>query len=439
VSEPIAAKTVCIRGGVMTTVEATGIDTARPTIPVKPSFIAAFTLAQIGAYVSFMPLFQVLLPLKAEAIDSANKAVVLSQVAILGSITASVANLLAGAISDRTTSRFGRRRPWMVVGALSTVASYFLIMMAQSMVQLMAGIVCFQVAFNMLFSALLAVLPDRVPDDQKGRVAAFLSLGHPIGAMAGVVLVGGLLVSEASRYFAIGVVLLIAIAPFALALKDPPLPARQRPPFKWRAFLAGFWIDPRAHPDFALAWVSRFMVLVAITLTQCYMLFYLQDKLHYSELFPGRRAEQGMAFLTTVATCANVACGMLGGMLSDRLKRRKLFAAGAALVLAGAMLVFALAPSWPLVVVGFVIFGCAVGCYYAVDIALVSQVLPSQKDAGKDLGVINLANTLPQAMAPILAMWVLGPAHVNYAALYLVAAGLAAAGGLAILPIRGVR
>jgi MFS family permease len=423
----------------MTTAEAIGIDRARPTIPVKPSFIAAFTLAQIGAYVSFMPLFQVLLPLKAEGIDPANKAVVLSQVAILGAATASIANLLAGAISDRTTSRFGRRRPWMVAGALSTVASYFLIMMAQSTIQLMAGIVCFQLAFNVLFSALLAVLPDRVPDDQKGRVAAFLSLGHPIGAMAGVILVGGLLVSEASRYLAIGLVLLVAIAPFALALNDPPLPRGERPPFNWRDFLAGFWINPRAHPDFALAWVSRFMVLVAITLTQCYMLFYLQDALHYSNLFPGRRAEQGMALLTTIATCANVACGMLGGMLSDRLKRRKLFAAGAALVLAGAMVVFSLVPSWPVVMVGFLIFGCAVGCYYAVDIALVSQVLPSQKDAGKDLGVINLANTLPQAMAPILAMWVLGPAHVNYHALYLVAAGLAAAGGLAILPIRGVR
>ncbi|MFZ0266405.1 MFS transporter [Caulobacter sp.] len=423
----------------MTTAEAIGIDRARPTVPVKPSFIGAFTLAQIGAYVSFMPLIQVLLPLKAEAIDAGNKAVVLSQVAVLGAITASFANLLAGAISDRTTSRFGRRRPWMVVGALGTVASYFLIMMAQSTAHLMVGIVCFQLAFNMLFSALLAVLPDRVPDAQKGRVAAFLSLGHPIGAMAGAILVGGMLVSEASRYFAIGVALLVAIAPFALGLNDPPLPRGERSPFAWRNFLAGFWINPRAHPDFALAWVSRFMVLVAITLTQCYMLFYLQDALHYSDLFPGRRAEQGMALLTTVATCANVTCGMLGGMLSDRLRRRKLFAAGSALVLAGAMVVFSLVPGWPIVVVGFVIFGCAVGCYYAVDIALVSQVLPSQLNAGKDLGVINLANTLPQAMAPILAMWVLGPAHVNYHALYLVAAGLAAAGGLAILPIRGVR
>ena len=165
----------------MTAVEVDAIDKARPTLPVKPSFIAAFTLAQIGAYVSFMPLFQVLLPLKAEAIDSAGKAVLLSHVAIFGSITASLANLLAGAISDRTTSRFGRRRPWMVVGGLATVASYFFIMTADTELKLMLGVVGFQLAFNLLFSAMLAVLPDRVPDAQKGRVAAFLSLGHPIG------------------------------------------------------------------------------------------------------------------------------------------------------------------------------------------------------------------------------------------------------------------
>jgi Na+/melibiose symporter-like transporter len=91
-------------------------DGARPKEPVRASFIAAYTLAQVGAFVSFQPLLQVLLPLKAEAIDHASKAVVLSQVAFWGAIVASVANLLAGAISDRTTSRFGRRRPWMVVG-----------------------------------------------------------------------------------------------------------------------------------------------------------------------------------------------------------------------------------------------------------------------------------------------------------------------------------
>ena len=103
-------------------------DEVRPATPVRTSFIAAYTLAQIGAFVSFMPLFQVLLPLKAEAIDPANKALLLSQVAFYGAMVASVANLLAGAISDRTTSRFGRRRPWMVVGSLGAAGAYLLIM-----------------------------------------------------------------------------------------------------------------------------------------------------------------------------------------------------------------------------------------------------------------------------------------------------------------------
>jgi MFS family permease len=87
----------------------------------------------------------------------------------------------------------------------------------------------------------------------------------------------------------------------------------------------------------------------------------------------------------------------------------------------------------------YLLLGCGAGCFYAVDIALVTQVLPSQKDAGKDLGVLNLANTLPQALAPALAFWSLGPSHLNFQAFFLMAAGLAMAGGLAVLPIRGVR
>jgi MFS family permease len=103
------------------------------------------------------------------------------------------------------------------------------------------------------------------------------------------------------------------------------------------------------------------------------------------------------------------------------------------------MVVFSMSPSWPVLVAAYVVFGCGAGCFCAVDIALVTQVLPSQRDAGKDLGVINLANTLPQALAPALAVWSLGPTHENFHVFFLMAAGLALAGGLAILPIRGVR
>ena len=414
-------------------------DEARPATPVRTSFIAAYTLAQIGAFVSFMPLFQVLLPLKAESIDPAGKALLLSQVAFFGALVASVANLLAGAISDRTTSRFGRRRPWMVLGSLGASGAYLVIMAARTPWALITGIILFQLTFNLMFSALVAVMPDRVPDAQKGRVAAFLSLGNPIGTMAGALLIGGLLVTETTRYLAIILVLLITLAPFVLKLDDKPLPRNARPPFKLGAFVAGLWVDPRKHPDFAFAWLGRFMVLVALSLVQCYMLYYLQDVLGFSRLFPGRRAEEGLAVLTAVSTASNVALALIGGMLSDKLRRRKLFAASAALTIALAMVIFSLTPSWPVMIGAYVVLGCGAGCFYAVDIALVTQVLPSQRDAGKDLGVINLANTLPQALAPMLAFWSLGPSHQNFQVFFLMAAGLAMAGGLAILPIRGVR
>lgn len=414
-------------------------DEARPVTPVRPGFIAAYTLAQIGAFFSFMPLFQVLLPLKAEAIDPAGKAFLLSQVAFFGALVASVANLLAGAISDRTTSRFGRRRPWMVVGALGASGAYLLIMSARTPLALIGGIVLFQLTFNLMFSALVAVMPDRVPDSQKGRVAAFLSLGNPIGTMAGAVLIGGLLVAETTRYVAIALVLLLTLAPFALKLDDTPLARGARPPFKLGQFIADLWVDPRQHPDFAFAWLGRFMVLVALSLVQGYMLYFLQDAVGYSRLFPGHRAEEGLAILTTVSTISNVTFALLGGILSDRLKRRKLFACGAAVTISVAVLIFSFTPSWPIMLGAYLLLGCGAGCFYAVDIALVTQVLPSQRNAGKDLGILNLANTLPQALAPMLAFVSLGPSHMDFRAFFTVAAALAMAGGLAILPIRGVR
>ena len=414
-------------------------DRARPKEPVRANFIAAYTLAQIGAFVSFQPLLQVLLPLKAESIDAASKAVVLSQVAFYGAIAASVANLRAGAISDRTTSRFGRRRPWMVVGAIGASLAYLAIMNARTPLALIGGVILFQLTFNLCFSALVAVMPDRVPDTQKGMVAAFLSLGNPIGTAAGAVIIGGLLVVEWQRYAAISAALLLGLAPFVLRLKDPPLAKADVPPFHLREFIAGLWVSPRKHPDFAFAWAGRFMVLVALSLVQSYMLYFLQDVVDYPRLFPGHRSEEGLAILATVSTVFNVACAMVGGVLSDRMQRRKLFAFGAALTIAASMVVFSLTSDWNVLLAAYVVYGCGAGCYCAVDIALVTQVLPSQRDAGKDLGVINLANTLPQALAPALAVWSLGPTHVNFQLFFLMAAGLALAGGLAILPIRGVR
>ncbi len=409
----------------------------RPPRPAGRGFIAAFTVAQIGAYISFVPLFQILLPLKAAQIDPAHKAVLLSQVTLYGAIIAGAANLLAGAISDRTASRLGRRRPWMLVGAVGTLAAYAMIFRAGNMAELLAGILCFQLVFNFLFAALLAVMADRVPDQKKGLVSGLMALGLPLGTFGGTALIGGLLADEGSRFAALGLVTALTIIPFTLRLDDPPL--KVAPPFRLTAFIRTLWVDPRAHPDFALAWAGRFLVLIAFSLVQSYMLYYLQDSLHYARLFPGLKAEGGLAVLAAIAAVGNVAFAILGGVLSDRIGRRKLFVIVGALLIAGAIAMLALLPTWPAVMAAYVLYGCGSGCYYAVDMALITQVLPSARDVGKDLGIVNLSNTLPQAVAPMLGVVFLGAARADFRSLFLLAAGLCLVGGLMVLPIRKVR
>ncbi|QUD88916.1 MFS transporter [Phenylobacterium montanum] len=411
----------------------------REPAPVGAGFIAGLTLAQIGAYISFVPLLQVLLPLKAAMIDPAHKAVTLANITLWGAVAAGFANLIAGAISDRTTSRFGRRRPWLLAGVAGTLLSYVMIRLAGSVAGLLIGIVFFQIVFNFLFAALLALVVDRVPNQQRGVVSALLGLGYPLGNVGGVTLIGGLIGSEAARYLALGLIVLAAVAPFALALRDVPITAAQKPRGRLPIFSPDFWVDPRKHPDFGFAWGGRFLVLTGFSLVQSYMLYYLLDVVRYPTLFPGARAEQGLAVLTAIAAVFNVIFALIGGLLSDKVRRRKPFVILGALVLAGATASFALAPSWPALMIAYAFHGVGTGVYFAVDIALVTQVLPSARDAGKDLGIVNLSNTVPQILAPVLAVGLLGAAHADFRTLFLLAAAVCVGGAVMVAPIRSVR
>ncbi|MDR3510717.1 MAG: MFS transporter [Caulobacteraceae bacterium] len=417
----------------------TTADDARPTQPVGTGFIAGYTVAQIGAYIAFVPLFQVLLPLQAAAIDPAHKAEVFSRIALLGALVAGAANLFAGAVSDRTASRFGRRRPWLLAGGLGVLGAYALIHAAHTAGLLLAGVLLFQLTFNFLFAALLALVADRVPDRQKGLVSALMGLGLPMGNIVGTVLIGGLLHDGAARFLVLGAIVAAAIIPFTLRLTDPPLAVEAVPRRRLGEVIASLWVDPRRYPDFALAWTGRVLVITAFSLVQGYMLFYLQDAVGYERLFPGQRAEQGLALLTTVSTVVNLASGLAFGLASDRLGRRKVFTSLGALTLGAAMLGLAIAPAWPAVIAAYVLYGLGAGCYNAIDIALITQVLPSVRTAGKDLGIVNLSNALPQVIAPALGVWFLRAAHADFRSLFLVAAAAGAAGALVILPIRGVR
>ena len=410
----------------------------RPVRPIGIGFTAAYGLAQVGAFTCFVPLLQVLAPLKAAAIDPVHKTTLLATIVFLGAIVASLANLAAGVISDHTRSRFGRRRPWLVAGLIGSLFAYWLIYAAKTPLGLIVGIVTFQLAFNFLFSALVAILPDRVPDAQKGKVSAVAVLGFPVGSVVGAALVGRLFHAEAARYLALSVVVAATLLPLILGLADARFEQAKAPP-RWSALLRSLWVDPRCHRDFAFAWTGRLLVGVAHSVVQAYLLFYLQDSVRYSRLFRGRPAEEGLSVLIAAACVASVTAAIFAGLISDKLGRRKGFVTLGALLMAGAMAGLALAPTWNAVLAVYFVYGLGSGCFQATDMALVAQVLPRVRDAGKDLGVINLSNTLPQAAAPVMAVWLLGALHTDYRSLFLTVAVVGVAGGLLILPIRSVR
>ena len=189
---------------------------------VSRKFMAGYTIAQVGAFIAFLPLLTILLPLKAESLDPVGRTVLLSQAALCGAIAAALGNLAAGLLSDATSSRFGRRRPWIIAGTLATALACGLIFWAPTPAMLLAAVVFFQLALNAMFGPLNALLPDLVPDRQKGLVSALMGLGLPAASLFTAVVISVVPTHPGTRFLAVAVTILLLILPFALGLREPP-------------------------------------------------------------------------------------------------------------------------------------------------------------------------------------------------------------------------
>ena len=409
---------------------------ATPSRRVPAGFIAVLTLAYIGAYVAFVPLLSLLTPMQAKAIAPADKIGLLSLVSLWGAVTASLANLAIGWASDRTTSRLGKRRPWILCGLIGVVCAYVLIARASTPVGLLAGVMTFQFAFNLMFAPLHAVFADVVPDNQKGQVAAFIGIAAPVGAASGVLIASPVLSDISARMSALSLLVILCILPLLVIWKEAPsAPIRRQ------------IMDAAPSPiirkgldlDFGFVWTSRFCFQISVSVISAYMLFYLADHARYESQFPGSTVESGLARLIAFSTCLTLAGGFVGGLVSDRFARRKPFILLAAALIAGGLMVFAFHPEWPGPLIGYVLYGLGFGLYTTVDTALVAQILPSRRHTARDLGVMNLTNTLPAALAPVLAITALGAGRSDWPMLMTTCAGIALLGGLAVEGVRRAR
>lgn len=201
--------------------------------------------------------------------------------------------------------------------------------------------------------------------------------------------------------------------------------------WSWRGFLGGFWLSPRRYPDFAWAWLTRFLINLSNSIGLLYLLFYLRDRVGYPD------PQEGVLILTVVNASTLLATVVVSGVWSDRVGRRKPFVYWSGMVMAAATGIIALWPTWPGTIAASALLGLGFGVFTSVDFALMTDVLPKALDRGKDLGVMNVANSLPQVAAPVMAAPIVTYLG-GYRALYLVAAVIGLAGAVFVGRIRAV-
>jgi MFS family permease len=399
-------------------------------------FMSLYTLAFMSINLLFLAPILVTLPLRINSLVGIKQAPSnLALVAGTGALVSIFGNPFFGRMSDRTSSRLGMRRPWMVIGLVGGTIGILIVALAPSIPVVLVGWCIVQLFFNALLAALVAVLPDQVPSAQRGQVSGVLGICLPIAAVSGTFLVklfnGHPLATFLVPCATGGFFILL----FAVALRDRRLARAARPTWSLREFANTFYVRPRTSPDFAWAFGSRFLFLMAYALLTTYEAYFLLSRIGSAAVDVPQQIFVG----TVTQSVLIVAASLTAGRLSDRTGRRKIFVFGASIVYGLAMFTVAIASNFNGFLVGLAISGLGFGIYTAVDLALIADVLPNKANNAKDLGVFNIAGALPFSIAPASAPVILAIGGGNFGVLYAAAGIFAIIGAVAILPVRGVR
>jgi MFS family permease len=407
---------------------------AEPVSRVSPGWMAAVAAANLGLFMAYFGPLGVLLPDQVQAIANAHRIVDFSLVSGLGAVVAIVVNPLAGALSDRTVSRFGRRRPWILGGSLLTAVALCLVGRLHTVPEIAAGWCLAQVGVNAMQAGLAAVVPDRVPVGQRGGVSGWIGIAQTVSVVAAAALVTK--ISGYSGYLLLAVAVVALTLPFVIGTADPPLPHADRARLSWRVVTQCWWPARSWTHDFRWAWLTRFLLVLGNAMAVVYLLYFLR-RIGFSALYPGHTAEQGLVILLSLYAAAVVGTTVIAGRRSDRTGRRRHSVAIAGGIMAAAALLVAAHPGWSALLIAAPVLGVGFGLYLSIDQALVTQVLPSAAERATSLGMISVASSAAQAGAPAIAAPVVTYLG-GFSTLYVCVAVVVLLGSASVCRIRSV-
>lgn len=431
-----------------TAADATPTTTTEPAatgVPGRGGFIALLALTNLAVWFAFFTPFIYTLQVKVQQLAPDDAGTTLAVLVGSTSIFGLIANPFAGRLSDRTTSRFGMRRPWLLGAFLVGVIGLVIMGASSDLLVLGIGLLIMGVGYTAALAVVLALVPDHVPPHRRAFASGLLGVSQAFAVILGVGIAGNLATHSIGAAFIVpGVVGLVIVIIRVATLKDRHLAKEDVSPFRWKDFFSSFYTNPFKHPDFGWAWISRFLLFMAFAGIVNYQVYFLSQQLGIRVADTASFIQLGLGAQTGMLIVASV----LAGLLSDRLRRRKVFVCASAAFGAAGLVVFATATTVPQYLVGIGMIGFAQGTYYAVDLALVADVLPDRdRNAAKDLGVLSIATQGPTVLIPVFAPLLLAipfgnvvsGSSTNYTALFIGSAVFAVLAALAILRVRGTR
>ena len=366
---------------------------------------------QSGAFLPIVVTTQVLL-----FVSDSGKVVLLGALSALGTIAGLLTQPLVGALSDHTWLAYGRRRPYILLGAILTLIGMLLMAQTASLLVFVLAFLLVQIATNGCTAAYQSLLPDRVPPEQRGTASGYMGLMSLIGTFGSLAAAGylfsdfapgpnanGEIMDDSSAFYLLsGILILVTALITVIGVSEArAAPARrtadQQPGHleRRRSQFLRLWLEPLRQQNFRWVFLTRFSLMMGLWLFETFIEYYLDDVLHLTNFI------QATSILAGLALIGALASAIVAGWLSDRVGRvRIVFIASGLMTLAAAT--FVIAPAafilWPMAAV----FGLGYGAYFSVDWALAVDTLPSLQAAGKDMGIWSVASNLPTVIAPVI-------------------------------------
>lgn len=386
------------------------------------AFIALVGLANAGGVIAFLPLLSLLLPGKIEAIAGEARIGLLTATVIAGAVVASGSSILFGWLSDRSVAKGRGRRGWALGGLIGLAASFALVALAHTHWQIVVAIMVFQFAVNAVLAPLFAIMADEVPGAQMGVAGGLIALGNPLASAVVALMIGIGVSGEPAQLAFVFAATALCVVPL-LATRAQPAHNAPKPDEQ-----------PLLGRDLAVAWTSRLLVQIAGSVLFFYVVYYF-DSVDPAQATGAKVGRLG--HLMTIAYLLPLPVALLIGRWSDRIGQRKPFLLATGLIAVAGLAGLALATSWWPAAFAFALYAMGSACFLALHSGFAMQLLPRAEHRGRDLGVLNLTNTLPSLIGPVLTWWLASPR--DFHAVMAILAVLTLIGSVTILAVRGRR